>query len=273
MKKGFTLIELLVVISIISLLSSVVLSNVNSAREKGRLGAGKYFAAQVYHVAGEQSIALLDLNECAGSAPSNKAANGIAFSFSGTPIWQADTPYSSGCSLSFNATNYVVASAATTEAAGNNPFAVSFWTKRSSAQSRASMMSSANYTVGGWMVAEGYASADGRLFFERNVSGGADIAVAPNPIPNDKWVHVVAVYDNSKITIYQDGVAVASVASTGSSGTAFPLRLASTQQGGWGGYSGSIDEVQVFSKGLTASEVGKIYALGRRGDVFAKFGQ
>jgi prepilin-type N-terminal cleavage/methylation domain-containing protein len=35
-KKGFTLIELLVVISIISLLSSVVLSSLNSARVKAR---------------------------------------------------------------------------------------------------------------------------------------------------------------------------------------------------------------------------------------------
>jgi prepilin-type N-terminal cleavage/methylation domain-containing protein len=35
-KKGFTLIELLVVISIISLLSSVVLASLNTARAKGR---------------------------------------------------------------------------------------------------------------------------------------------------------------------------------------------------------------------------------------------
>jgi prepilin-type N-terminal cleavage/methylation domain-containing protein len=35
-KKGFTLIELLVVVAIISLLSSVVLASLNSARSKGR---------------------------------------------------------------------------------------------------------------------------------------------------------------------------------------------------------------------------------------------
>jgi prepilin-type N-terminal cleavage/methylation domain-containing protein len=45
--RGFTLIELLVVISIISLLSSIVLASVNTAREKGRSSAIKQGALQM----------------------------------------------------------------------------------------------------------------------------------------------------------------------------------------------------------------------------------
>lgn len=47
MKRGFTLIELLVVVAIISLLSSVVLASLNSARDKARQSAFRQYLGQV----------------------------------------------------------------------------------------------------------------------------------------------------------------------------------------------------------------------------------
>ena len=54
--KGFTLIELLVVISIISLMSSVVIASLNSARDKGRIAAGQKFGASLHHAIGDELV-------------------------------------------------------------------------------------------------------------------------------------------------------------------------------------------------------------------------
>ncbi len=48
MKRGFTLIELLVVVSIISLLSSIVFSSVNTSRDKAVITAGLQFENQIH---------------------------------------------------------------------------------------------------------------------------------------------------------------------------------------------------------------------------------
>ena len=68
-KKGFTLIELLVVISIISLLSSVVLVSLNTAREKARIASLLQFSAGVRHSIGHTLLANWDMEEIVNDWP------------------------------------------------------------------------------------------------------------------------------------------------------------------------------------------------------------
>ena len=52
LNRGFTLIELLVVISIVSLLASVVMASLNTARDKAKAAVTLQFDTSMYHTYG-----------------------------------------------------------------------------------------------------------------------------------------------------------------------------------------------------------------------------
>ena len=83
MKRGFTLIELLVVISIVSLLSSVVITSLNTARAKARDARRAQDMAQIF-------IALnlfYDQYGCLPATSGTSCAGALAYSDANTGGW------------------------------------------------------------------------------------------------------------------------------------------------------------------------------------------
>ena len=83
------------------------------------------------------------------------------------------------------------------------------------------------------------------------------------PSLNDgAWHHIVFVYASGGTSeIYVDGVMVSSAGSTVvfTPTSAFPLRMAVNVDTYWGNYVGSMDEVAMWSRALSATEIADIY--------------
>lgn len=256
-KDGFTLIELLVVISIIALLSSVVLSSLNSSRAKARLAAGKQFASQADRVAGELAIGLFDFD----SSPADKSSVSGTLTYSGNTAYSADTPWASGSSLFFDGSGDYALSASNLPLSGDAEFSMCAWIKWNGAWSSDYPSFMGNNSTG--------AANQGLSFTVRDGRPAVDFWVnrfrATSAITADEWHHVCGTKSpgliGSATKLYVDGVQVAGAVE--GSNVSPSIVLAPAVIGRLDGsryFNGWVDSAHFFAKTLVASEVRDLYA-------------
>ena len=112
-----------------------------------------------------------------------------------------------------------------------------------------------------------YLGSDGKLRFGVN-AGGLQVITSPNAYNNNVWHHVVATQDGSGMKLYVDGAQVASGAATTNQALTGFWRVGGDNLSGWPSrpttdyFTGSIDEVAVYTKALTATQVQCHYTFG-----------
>lgn len=86
---------------------------------------------------------------------------------------------------------------------------------------------------------------------------------ADAPLPEGVWTHVAATYDGESMTVYLDGEARGTnTAPSRPIGTsAGPARIGNYIGDGYS-FSGSLDEVRVYSRALSESEIQSLAAMG-----------
>ncbi|MBI5133906.1 MAG: LamG domain-containing protein [Candidatus Taylorbacteria bacterium] len=266
-KGGFTLIELLVVVSIISLLSSVVLSSLNSARDKGRLGGAKSFAAQSFRVAGDYAVGVWDLDDGAGTVARDRSGSGNNGTLVNSPAWSADTPWNVGGSVLFDGTNDYIEVPYSAALAPTSAITYSAWFKPASLSGGRQILSKTQ--TGGYQLSinENSACALNSLCGLIHISGSYhSVSYPASALVVGRWYHALVTYDGEVMKLYLDGKEVAANAApsgsiTYSSNNALCIGAEPSSTCSDGNYfSGNIEDVRVYAKALVASEIGDVYA-------------
>ncbi len=92
--------------------------------------------------------------------------------------------------------------------------------------------------------------------------GYGTIATNHNGIPIDQWVHVVGTYDGLNIDLYENGVLTGTATTTPQTGSGAAVTIGSTAGGG-NYFNGQIDDVRIYSRALSASDVMQLYKQGQ----------
>lgn len=117
-----------------------------------------------------------------------------------------------------------------------------------------------------WMLS----TVDGILARARLKTGGTTNTVAgnfasPKQLTTEKWQHIGFTYDGTNFKVYLDGVEVGNLPKTGALSTDNTVAAAIGRNGSdtAGGYfNGKIDDVRIYNRALTATEVEDLYDHG-----------
>ncbi|MEI8249332.1 MAG: LamG-like jellyroll fold domain-containing protein [Candidatus Taylorbacteria bacterium] len=251
-KSGFTLIELLVVISIISLLSSVLLASLNSARDKAKVSAISSFNASVYHGLGDQLIAWWKFDEGSNTTAADTSGNSYTATLTYAATWVTGQvgPYAVNTATGNYASQLTVNSVplgATWTASWWSYFPLS-----SSSGGWRTMFRS--FTNGG--DHQVIVDVNGDLGMYDNDLGTGFNSSGYNINSLTGWHLVTATYTNNVTTFYIDAKIVGSATRQNTDN----IDVIGNYQGGSQNW-GIIDDLRIYSKVITSDYIQEIYAM------------
>lgn len=165
----------------------------------------------------------------------------------------------SGGTFTFNGTNNEV----TTTTLYTNPqtFSIGAWFRTSSASGKKIIGFESNQTgtASATYDRQIYIGTDGKLYFGVN-PGTITLATSPSTYTDNKWYYVMATYGGTTMTLYVNGISVATNTASAAQNFNGYWRIAGYKTLGWtngsdGYFTGSIAAAHVYNTALTSTQV------------------
>ena len=212
-----------------------------------------FLAAMGSQLAGAQGlVAAYGFNEGQGTTTADASGNGLAGTLSNAK-WVAGK---FGNALQFTgASNSRVTVANTPLLQFTTAFTLSAWVNPAASQHSEAMVIGKEipgnlpyvlYAKGSGIGPDAYVL----------INGNYQLAASANTIPANTWTHLAVTYDGATLSVYVNGTLAASTAVTGNLTTGSgALRIGNNTVFGSEGFIGSIDEVRVYNRAISAAEI------------------
>jgi hypothetical protein len=181
------------------------------------------------------------------------------FTFDGTTNgWTAGK---FGKSLLFNGTGDYVDAGNPAVLRSSGPITVSAWVRVASLSTGPNFVSkTVNNFTDGWLLY--YDSGTGKLTFRLQRGGGSysDAQASPSLVTDGKWHLLTGTYDGTTLSLYVDGSLQGHLAAANyAPDTSRDLTVGANSDTHTNLTSGSIDDVRIYSRALSASEISTLY--------------
>ena len=209
-----------------------------------------------------------DGNDVSGTSVFDKSGSGNTGTMVNSPKLIAGQI---GQALSFNGTNqYLSVPTNAGIPIGNSNYTISLWFKEPAVGGGQSFVGWGNYgttnAVNAFRMADSVSCPSTGGAGVENYWWANDLIVCSSLVTANKWHLAVAEYDGTTRTIYLDGVHIGSDTPTGHN---VPYSSNLTIGVDYGGdyNNGSIDDVRIYNRALSAAEVQSLYDLGKQSHI------
>jgi hypothetical protein len=241
--------------------NTVAIANGNytlTARARDAVGNVTTSGPITVTVANINLVAAYGFNENTGTVANDNSGNGNTGTLTNGPAWSGLGKY--GAAVQFDGTDDFVNIADANSLDLTNGMTIEAWVNPTNVTGYKTVICKENGTNNLAYVLSANNSTSGAANQRPNarirVGSTTSTITGTTKLVLNTWAHIACTYDGTTLRYYQNGVQVSTLAVTGNiTATTNPLRIGGSTALGSQYFAGLIDEVRVYNRALSASEI------------------